>query len=121
MTPEKDDIELAFEEDWKDYPKKGGNKIKAKVSYKNTVGKDLNNRIAYQVKTDQYIQSFQGKYKYMKNKDTWMLNWPYVEIMEVDSQSVEKTTFEKKRDVTRKWLENENNGNESNPLKLIGG
>lgn len=110
-----EEFNKAFEEDWSNYPKPGGDKQKGKIAYKNTVGPDLKLRVAYQAKTEKYIASFNGRFKYAKNKDTWMRNWTNIEIMQIEDVS-ERTTFDKKRDRVKEWYDDPHTGNNQNQI-----
>ena len=62
-----------FEEDWNLYPRKAGNKIKARVCYHKSVGKDPEKRKQFLEKMQDYVLNTDAEY--LKHGETFFRNW----------------------------------------------
>lgn len=82
-------FEKWFEEDWKNYPKKGV-KQKAKQKYLSTVTSE-EKRLEFQEKTKKYLESVSDP-TYYKNGDTWFNQWQTYEINEIKANPSKKKT-----------------------------
>jgi len=73
-----------FEEDWNLYPRKAGNKIKARVCYHKSVGKDPDKRKQFLEKMQLYVAN--TDLEYLKHGETFFRNWKDLEVDTVKSR-----------------------------------
>jgi len=73
-----------FEEDWNLYPRKAGNKIKARVCYHKSVGKDPDKRKLFLEKMQAYVSN--TDIEYLKHGETFFRNWEALVVDTVKSR-----------------------------------
>ena len=91
-----EEVEKAFEEDWLSYPRKAGDKVKAKSCYAKSVGNNLKtNRPRFQEKMKEYVES-EDDLGYLKYGETFFRNWENIEVCNI--KPVKFETFQEKQD-----------------------
>ena len=73
-----------FEEDWNLYPRKAGNKIKARVCYHKSVGKDPDKRKLFLEKMQAYVSN--TDIEFLKHGETFFRNWEALVVDTVKSR-----------------------------------
>jgi len=73
-----------FEEDWNRYPRKAGNKVKARICYHKTVGKDPDKRKEFLAKMQLYVEN--TDLEYLKHGETFFQNWKALVVDTVKSR-----------------------------------
>jgi len=73
-----------FEQDWNLYPRKAGNKIKARVCYHKSVGKDPDKRKLFLEKMQAYVSN--TDIEYLKHGETFFRNWQALVVDTVKSR-----------------------------------
>jgi hypothetical protein len=85
--------EKFFEQDWKSYPRKAGDKKKAKKEYLKTVFSPAS-RCDFLVKLKSYVESVNDP-TYLKHGETFFRNWRDIEVPEPIAAKPKKKTTER--------------------------
>ena len=73
-----------FEEDWNRYPRKAGNKIKARVCYHKSIGDNPEKRKQFLEKMQDYVSN--TDIEYLKHGETFFRNWEALVVDTVKSR-----------------------------------